>query len=504
VKTRSEASSPTLVLVMLLSCQLMFTLDTSVIVTALPKIHQTLHFSPSGLSWVQDAYTLAFGGLLLLGSRLGDILGRRRVFLTGVGVFAAASLLAGVAPTAQVLILGRAIQGVAGAVAAPSTLSLILATFTQAPARARAIAMYSSVASGGTAIGLIVGGFLTSTLSWRWGMFINVPIGAAIVAFGPRVLPETERHKARFDVIGAVTSTLGMTLLVYGFVRAAEQGWGNGFAIGAFVLGLALLVAFVVNELVTPQPITPIRLFSERVRGGSYLARAFINGGMFSFFFYISQYLEGVRNYSPLGVGYAFLPLTIVMFTTAQLLHRVPPHIKPATMIAAGAGCAFIGMLWLSRLSASTQFFPNIVLPMVMLGLGVGVAFIKLTGVSVSGVPRRDEGVASGLVNVSQTVGASLGLAIVVPVFGAATGRAAAHLPAGVSSARATTITLAHGTSAVLTGSAISIGCAVLVVLLLVRTRSARETVAAPVVAEGSSGLETLASPLGPPPPKVT
>ncbi len=492
---------------MLLSCQLMFTLDTSVIVTALPKIHQTLHFSASGLSWVQDAYTLAFGGLLLLGSRLGDILGRRRVFLTGVGVFAAASLLAGLAPTAEVLIVGRAIQGIAGAVAAPSTLSLILATFTEARARARAIAMYSSVASGGTAIGLIVGGLLTSTLSWRWGMFINVPIGLTIVAFGPRILPQTERHPGRFDVAGAVTSTLGMTLLVYGFVRAAEAGWGNGVAIGAFALGLALIVSFVVNELVAEQPITPMRLFTERVRAGSYLARAFINGGMFSFFFYISQYLEGVRNYSPLGVGYAFLPLTLVMFTTAQLIHWIPARIKPATMIAVGTATGFIGMTWLCRLSASTQFFPNIVLPMMMLGFGIGVAFIKLTGVSVSGVPLKDEGVAAGLVNVSQQVGASLGLAVMVTVFGAATARAAAHLAAGVSAARQAQVVLGHGTSAVLTGSAMSIGAALLVVLLMVRTRSAPgvgSPPAPPVLISGDSGLETLASPLGSTPPSVT
>ena len=207
--------------------------------------------------------------------------------------------------------------------------------------------MYSSVASGGTAIGLIVGGLLTSTLSWRWGMFINVPIGLTIVAFGPRILPSTERHPGRFDVMGAVTSTLGMTLIVYGFVRAAEAGWSNELAIGAFALGVALLVAFVVTEMVAEQPITPLRLFAERVRAGSYLARAFINGGMFAFFFYISQFLEGARNYSPLGVGYAFLPLTLVMFTTAQLIHRIPPHIKPATLIAMGVVTGFIGMAWL-------------------------------------------------------------------------------------------------------------------------------------------------------------
>ena len=489
---------------MLLSCQLMFTLDTSVIVTALPNIHETLHFSASGLAWVQDSYTLAFGGLLLLGSRLGDILGRRRVFLTGVGVFAAASLVAGLAPTAEVLIAGRAVQGIAGAVAAPSTLALLLATFQQAPARARAIAMYSSVASGGTAIGLIVGGLLTSTLSWRWGMFINVPIGLTIVAFGPRILPITERHPGRFDVMGAVTSTLGMTLIVYGFVRAAEAGWSNELAIGAFALGVALLVAFVVTEMVAEQPITPLRLFTERVRAGAYLGRAFINGGMFAFFFYISQFLEGARNYSPLGVGYAFLPLTLVMFTTAQLIHRIPPHIKPATLIAMGVVTGFIGMAWLSRLSASTQFFPNIVLPMMMLGLGIGVAFIKLTGVSVAGVPLRDEGVAAGLVNVSQQVGASLGLAVMVTVYGAATSRAATHVPAGVSAQHRAQVILGHGTSAVLTGAAISIGCALLVVLLMVRTRTEPAPALTPVLPEGDSGLETLASPLGTAPPKVS
>ncbi len=254
------------------------------------------------------------------------------------------------------------------------------------------------------------------------------------------------------------------------------------------------MVAFVITEMLAEQPITPLRLFAERARAGSYLARVFINGGMFSFFFYISVYLEGARNYSPLDVGYAFLPLTMVMFTTAQVLPRLPPRISSWALIAGGTGTAFIGMSWLSRLSASTQFWPNIVLPMMMLGVGAGVAFIRLTGVSVAGVPPRDEGAASGLVNVSTQVGASLGLAVMVTVFGAATTRAAAHVPAGVSAARRTQLLLGHGTSAVLTGSAISIGGALLVVLLMVRSRSAPESVPSPVLAEGDAGLETLSS----------
>jgi len=256
------------------------------------------------------------------------------------------------------------------------------------------------------------------------------------------------------------------------------------------------MAAFLLTEKLAEQPITPLRLFAERTRAGSYLARMFINGGMFSFFFYISVYLEGARDYSPLDVGYAFLPLTLVMFTTAQVLPRLPPRISGWALIAGGAGTAFIGMTWLSRLSASTQFWPNIVLPMTMLGVGVGVAFIRLTGVSVAGVSPRDEGAASGLVNVSQQVGASLGLAVMVTVFGAATTRAAAHVPAGVSAARRAQLLLGHGTSAVLTGSAISIGVAVLVVLLMVRPRRAPERVAPAVLAEGDAGLETLSSPL--------
>jgi predicted MFS family arabinose efflux permease len=230
-----------------------------------------------------------------------------------------------------------------------------------------------------------------------------------------------------------------------------------------------------VTEALTSQPITPLRLFADRVRAGAYLTRAFINAGMFAFFFYISQYLEGARNYSPLGVGYAFLPLTLVMFTTAQLIHRFPARIRPATFVAGGVTVGFVGMVWLSRLSASTQFFPNIVLPMMMLGFGIGIAFIKLTGISVSGVPRSDEGAASGLVNVSQQVGASLGLAVMVTVFGAATTRAAADVPAGTPAGHRAQLILGHGTSAVLTGSAISLGIALLVVLLMVRTRSARQ-----------------------------
>jgi EmrB/QacA subfamily drug resistance transporter len=482
---------------MILSCQLMFTLDTSVVVTALPKIRESLHFSGTGLSWVQNAYTLAFGGLLLLGARLGDIFGRRRVFIAGIGVFTAASLLAGIAPTAEWLLVGRATQGIAAAVAAPATLALLLTTFKGAQSRARAIALYSSVSSGGSSVGLVVGGLLTTTLSWRWGLFINVPIGITIVFLAPRYLPDTERHPGRFDLTGAATSTLGMTALVYGFVRAASAGWAQAETVASFVIGVVLLGAFVVTELRAEQPITPLRLFADRRRAGSYFSRLLMVGGMFSFFFFISQYLEGVRNYTPLDVGYAFLPLTLVMFSVAQVVPRIPARISSGTLIVGGAIFALIGMAWLSRLSASTQFFPNLVLPMTLLGLGVGVAFIRLTSISVAGVAPSEEGAASGLVNVAQQVGGSLGLAVMVTIFGAASRRFAAHRPIGVSDFRETQLEMAHGTAAALTGSTIFIAASLLVVLLTIRTR--RGTVNSPEPAfhvEDTDGLETLSSPL--------
>jgi EmrB/QacA subfamily drug resistance transporter len=493
---RQASTSPNLVLAMILACQLMFTLDTSVVVTALPKIRESLDFSGTGLSWVQNAYTLAFGGLLLLGARMGDIFGRRRVFTVGIGVFTAASLLAGLAPSATWLLVGRAAQGVAAAVAAPSTLALLLTTFKEPHPRARAIALYSSVSSGGSSVGLVLGGFLTTTLSWRWGLFINVPIGIAIVLLAPRYLPDTERHPGRFDLTGAATSTLGMTALVYGFVRAASDGWSQAGTVGSFVIGVGLLGAFIVTELRAEQPITPLGLFADRRRAGSYVSRLLMVGGMFSFFFFISQYLEGVRNYTPLGVGYAFLPLTLVMFSVAQVVPRLHARISSATLITGGAVVGLIAMAWLSRLSAGTQFFPNLVLPMVLLGGGIGVAFIGLTGVSVTGVAPKDEGAASGLVNVAQQVGGSLGLAVLVTVFGAASRRVAEKRPIGVGAVREAQLEMAHGTAAAITGSTIFIAVSLLVILLTLRGRVPAVSPPMPGLTADTDGLETLSSPL--------
>src|SRR5882757_4088757 len=307
---RAAAQNPAMVLAIILGCYLMVVLDASVVITALPDIRTDLGFSPAGLSWVQNIYALAFGGLLLLGARMGDLLGRRQVFIGGIALFTVASMLGGLAQSETWLLAARALQGVGAAIAAPSTLALLTISFPEGSERTRAIALYSAVASAGASIGLVLGGMLTSWISWRWSLFINVPIGIVLVALAPRYLPETERHTGKFDIAGAATSTFGMSALVYGLVRAAETSWGNAVALGSFAAAALMLTAFVAIERRASQPITPLRLFASRQRVGAYAARLLMVGAMFGMFFYLTQFLQGAEGYSALKAGLAFTPLT--------------------------------------------------------------------------------------------------------------------------------------------------------------------------------------------------
>ena len=457
------------ILGIILACYLMIVLDVSVVIAALPKIQSALHFSPTGLSWVQSAYTLTFGGLLLLGARAGDILGRRRMLIGGIALFTAASLAGGLAPSAAWLLSARAVQGVGAAIAAPSTLALLTTTFREGHERTRAIAYYSAVAGGGGSVGLVLGGMLTDWISWRFGLFINVPVGLAVIALAPRFLPETERRPGRFDLTGAVTSTLGMTALVYGFVRAASDGWGDRVTLASFGAGIALIAAFILTETRAEQPITPLHLFGDRVRVGAYLARVLVTGGMFSMFFFLTQFLQGVSDYSALEAGLAFLPMTAVMFTLGRVVPRLAQRFGHTPLLFGGLATALAGVAWLSRLSEGTSYIPHIAIPLALVGAGMGIAFAPLTAAGIAGVAQSDAGAASGLLNVAQQLGGSLGLGILVTIFAAASRSAAHHPLAGVSHGLEARHELAHGIATALTGATAFMAIALVVAFVLMR-----------------------------------
>ncbi|MDT4970671.1 MAG: hypothetical protein QOG22_814, partial [Pseudonocardiales bacterium] len=365
---------PGLVLTLILSSQLMVVLDATIVNIALPDIKSALNFSPAGLSWVVNAYTLTFGGLLLLGARAGDILGRRRTFLTGIALFTLASLIGGFAQTSGQLLAARAVQGIGGALASPSALALLMTMFPQGRERTRAVGLYTAVSIGGSAVGLIAGGMLTQWVSWRWVLFVNAPIGLAVFALSRLVLPETPRRTGRFDLTGALTSTIGMAALVYGFVHAATAGWGDPATLGSFAVGVALLVGFVLTELRAPSPITPLRLFANRNRASAYVARLMLVAGMMGMFFFLTQFLRGVLGYSDLKTGFAFVPLTVVVFAGSQLSARyLVERLGAKPLMVVGITFSTLGMLWLTQLSATSGYF-SLVGPLLVFGLGNGLA----------------------------------------------------------------------------------------------------------------------------------
>ena len=424
-----------LVLALILTAQLMVVLDATIVNVALHDIKDALHFSTAGLSWVVNAYTLSFGGLLLLGARAGDLLGRRRVFLAGISLFTLASLAGGLAAGPGELLVARAVQGVGGALASPSALALLMTMFPEARERTRAIGLYTAVSIGGAAVGLIAGGMLSEWASWRWVFFVNVPIGVALVALARPVLLETPRRSGRFDVVGALTSTLGMSALVYGFVHAASDGWSSPETISAFAVGVVLIEVFGLVESRAAAPITPLRLFADRNRTSAYLARLLLVAGMMGMFFFLTQFLRGVLGYSDLRTGFAFLPLTVAVFLASQLSsRRLVERFGDQRVMVGGITLSATGMLLLTQIDAHSGYLALMV-PLVIFGAGNGLAFVPLTTVALDRVAPEDSGAASGLVNVMQQVGGALGLSVLVTVFGTASAHAAQHPPIGASAA---------------------------------------------------------------------
>jgi len=447
---------PGLALVIMLSAQLMIILDLTVVNIALPHIQTGLNFSAASLSWVLNAYTLTFGGLLLLGGRAGDILGRRRVFLAGIALFTLSSLAGGLATTDWMLLVARALQGVGGALASPAVLALVVGSFTEGRERTRALGIYSAVAMGGASLGLVLGGVITEWLSWRWVLFVNVPVGIVVLAVTPLFVTESARQPGRFDLTGAITSTGGMTALVYAFIRAAASGWGDRVAVAAFAVAVLLLGLFLVTEARARQPITPLRLFADLGRSGSYLARLLLVAGMFGMFFFLTQFVQEILGFSPLAAGVAFLPLTLTVFGVSRAAPRLIPRFGGTRLMLAGMLPVIAGMAWLAQVSAGTSYLAGILGPMLLLGTGMGLVFVPLTAASLAGVAPADSGAASSMVNVMQQVGGSLGLAILVTVFGTAF----RHAGGGAHHA------LVHGVSAAFSVAALFDVAALLVIAL--------------------------------------
>lgn len=445
------------VLALVLVSYFMIVLDISIVMTGLPHIRETFGLGQIGLSWVQNAYTLFFGGFLLLGARAGDLFGRKRLFLFGLGVFTLASLAIGISETPAWLIGARAVQGVGAAALAPSVLALITTTFAEGPERTKALAYYSMVAGGGASLGLVLGGIFAQTLSWRVGFLINVPLGVILWLAAHRLLEETERHTGQMDVPGAVISTLGMGTLVFAIVHSATNGWGDSLTLAALVLAVALLASFVWHEQRSARPMLPLGLFADRERAGAYLARMLFIGSIVGFFFFCSQFMQETMGYTALEAGLAFLPMTIPTFIAAIAVPRLTERYSNGLVMTLSFALLALGMIWLSRLDAESGFFVGIALPMLLIGLGNGGGLGPLTVSGVSNVAPARHGAASGLVSVAHQMGGTLGLAILVSVFSAAQ-------PAGVDG----TALIAHQTEAALTGASVMLVFGFVVALMVI------------------------------------
>ncbi|WP_084077837.1 MFS transporter [Demequina sp. NBRC 110057] len=444
---RMTSGRKTAILVIVLASYFMILLDNSVIFTALPSMEADLGLTVGQTAWVQDAYTLVFGGLLLLGARASDILGRKPVFIGGLIVFSVASLLVGMAPTGGAAIAARALQGIGAAIVAPSSLSLITASFPAGHERNRAVALYGATAGIGASLGLVVGGLLASAFSWRAGFYVNVPIGIVMILMAPRFLPASHPVRGRFDVVGAIAATLGVGALVFATIHAAEASWGAPLTIGSLVGGLALIALLVWNEARAAQPIMPLRLFDDRVRVGGYVGRLLFMGAMIGFFFFTTQFMQDVLGFTPLQAGLGFLPMTAVNFAVALASPRIARRVGEAPALVAGVAVTMVGMLWLSRIGVDSTYVTDVALPMVLIGAGQGLVFAPLTSAGIHGASEADAGAASGLVNTFHQLGMALGLGILVVVGSHAVG-------AGVSGVEAVAVgasaSLAAGTALLL------------------------------------------------------
>jgi EmrB/QacA subfamily drug resistance transporter len=428
---------------LLLAClaQFMVILDVSVVNVALPAIRSGLHFTEQDLQWVVNAYTVTFAGFLLLGGRAADLLGRRRVFAAGLGLFALSSLAGGLADSQGTLIAARALQGLGGAVIAPASLSILTTTFAEGAARNRAVGIWGAMGGIGGSTGVILGGILTDALNWRWILFINVPIGVGAALLARRYItadPARDHTAERnFDLAGAVSATAGLSLLVLGIVRTSATGWGATSTLAFIGAGLALLLVFLAIEgRFATAPLMPLRIYRSRTLSSANLVVLLLGGATFGMWFFLSLYLQEVRGYSPLRAGFAFLPMTLSIVGASVLASRAVQRIGAKPLLVAGMAAVTIGLFLFTDLAPHGTYAGDVLVPSLVCAIGIGLAFVPATISAVAGVARHEAGLASGLVNTARLFGGALGLAVLATI---ATSRTDAQLHHAVASGAALT-----------------------------------------------------------------
>ena len=424
-RSPGAVTSKWLVLVVACMAQFMVLLDATVVNIALPSVQRALHFSPANLQWVVNGYTLIFGGFLLLGGRAADLLGRKRLFVAGVVLFSVASLINGFAQSSGMLIAGRALQGLGGALVSPAALAIITTTFTDGEERTKALGVWSAIAASGAAVGLLLGGALTDLASWRWVFFVNVPVGIITVAMALRYVAESrvEVERRSFDLLGAVTVTGGLVVLVYAIVKAQTFGWGSPRTIGLGAAALALLAAFVWIEGRSAAPLMRLDIFRIRALAVADSVLLLVASGMFGMFFFASLYVQEILGYSPLRAGLAFLPVTAGIMIGAGLAQQLIKRVGVRNVSLAGIALAAAGMFVLTQVPVHGSYAGNLLVGLLPMSLGMGLVFVPITLLGTSGVREEDAGLASGMFNTSQQVGGSLGLAILSTLAASQTAR---------------------------------------------------------------------------------
>jgi EmrB/QacA subfamily drug resistance transporter len=464
-----HTTNPWIILLLVCLAQFMVILDATVVNVALPSIQKDLGLSEANLQWIVNAYTLLFGGFLLLGGRAGDLLGRKRLFLAGVVVFTTASLLDGLASSSGMLIGSRALQGLGAAFISPAALSIISTTFEEGKERGKALGIWAAIASGGSAIGLVLGGVLTQAFSWPWIFFINVPVGVIAFVLSFRLIPESVDEDAQrsFDVAGAVTSTGGLMALVFAIVKAQSQGWTSGRTLGEFAVAAILLIAFVVIEQRSVAPLVRLNIFRTRSLTAANIVMLLVASGLFAMFFFNSLYIQRVLGYGPLKAGLAFLPFTGGIMISAGIASQYAARLGVRLVAGVGVVITTIGLLLLTQIPVHGTYPVDVLPPILLTSFGMGLVFVVLTLVATTGLDDADQGLASGLFNTSQQIGGALGLAILATL-------AASHTADSTQKA-----SLVHGFHWAFAGSAVFLIAALVVLSVLLRRRDVERIQAA-------------------------